>query len=78
MLGKTTSNSFYNKLGLWCIAIVGSQVLNIRPTLDLELRPRILGGPIMGKFENLGLVFDFLLNNGFLKVKDFKCKVVGQ
>jgi hypothetical protein len=60
------------------IAIVGSQVLNIRPTLDLELRPRILGGPIMGKFENLGLVFDFLLNNEFLKVKDFMCKVVGQ
>ncbi len=60
------------------IAIVGSQVLNIRPTLDLELRSRILGGPIMGKFENLSLVFDFLLNNEFLKVKDFMCKVVGQ
>jgi hypothetical protein len=41
---KTTSNSFYNKLGLGCMAIVVSQVLNIRPTLDLELRPRILGG----------------------------------
>jgi hypothetical protein len=32
----------------------------------------------MGKFENLSLVFDFLLNNEFLKVKDFMCKVVGQ
>jgi hypothetical protein len=60
------------------IAIVGSQALNIRPTLDLELRPRILGGPIMGNFENFGLVFDLLLNNDFLKVKDFMCKVVGQ
>jgi hypothetical protein len=30
----------------------------------------------MGNFENFGLVFDFLLNNDFLKVKDFMCKVV--